>query len=107
MDRYQDIEQIRNKNQYAGSLNSLYYKCNFYPVIPDNENDIWLITEFTDRLDQLAFQFYGDVTLSWVIAIANPNVLNLGSITPGIGKQIRIPHDLNEVFSSYNELNEQ
>jgi|TARA_Y100000361_G_C11138350_1_gene333484 hypothetical protein len=107
MNRYQDIKQIRNKNQYAGTLNTLYYKTNYYPEIPESEFDIWLITDFSDRLDQLAFQFYGDVTLWWVIAIANPQVLNLGSLFPGPGKQIRVPNDLNLVLSSYNELNEQ
>jgi|TARA_B100001778_G_C18571013_1_gene622596 hypothetical protein len=109
MNRYQDIEKLKNKNVYAGGKGSIgteYYKCNFYPEIPQDESDIWVITEFTDRLDLLANQFYGDMTLWWIIAIANPDVLNMGELTCGVGKQIRIPQNINEILSSYNELNE-
>ena len=42
-----------------------------------------------DRLDNLAYQYYGDPTVWWRIADANPDVLYWDVLTPGI--IIRIP----------------
>jgi len=53
----------------------------------------------------LAFQFYGDVTLWWIIAIANPNIVDFSSIFLPIGSQIRIPQNISPIIDSYNELN--
>ena len=39
-----------------------------------------LLLDFGDRLDLLANQFYGDVTLYWIISTANPNYINFGSL---------------------------
>ena len=60
-----------------------------YPEVLPNENDIWVETEFGDRLDLLANQFYQDVTLYWIIAIANPNKVNMGSLFLTEGSQIK------------------
>lgn len=43
----------------------------------------------TDRLDLLAQQYYGDPTLWWNIADANPEILDWTVLTPG--QTIRIP----------------
>ena len=71
------------------------------------KNDIYVITDFGDRLDLLSNQFYQDITLYWIIAIANPNKLNLGSINIPPGTQLRIPTDIVGVLQSYNLLNAQ
>ena len=105
MNRYSDIEEIKNTNENVGTLGTAYYKPNFYPEIPLSENDIYVITDFGDRLDLLANQFYQDVTLYWVIAAANPDVINFGSLFIAEGTQLRIPTDLNEILRSYNKLN--
>ena len=47
------------------------YKSSFIPNIPLRDDDIYVATETGDRLDTLAFQFYGDSSLWWVIASAN------------------------------------
>ena len=39
-------------------------------------------------------------------AIANPNKLNLGSLYPSPGSQLRIPINISGIVASYNELNE-
>lgn len=106
MNRYSDIEKIKNTNENVGTLGTAYYKPNFYPEIPLSENDIYVITDFGDRLDLLANQFYHDVTLYWVIAAANPDVINFGSLFIAEGTQLRIPTDLNGILRSYNKLNE-
>ena len=73
MNRYQKIKKIRNENQFVGTIGDQYYRTNYYPEIPPLETDIYVETEFGDRLDLLANRFYGDVTLYWIIATANPN----------------------------------
>jgi len=106
MNRYSNIEKIVNTNENVGVLNTPYYKPNFYPEIPLNENDIYVITDFGDRLDLLANQFYGDITLYWIIASANPDVIDFGSIFIKEGTQLRIPLDISEIMRSYNNINE-
>ena len=105
MKRYSDIQKIKNTNENVGTLGTPYYKPNFYPEIPLSENDIYVITDFGDRLDLLANQFYHDVTLYWVIAAANPDVINFGSLFIAEGTQLRIPTNLNEILRSYNKIN--
>jgi hypothetical protein len=43
----------------------------------------------TDRLDRLANQYTGDPTQWWMIADANPSVMNFATLTPGT--VIRVP----------------
>lgn len=105
MNRYANIEKIKNQNEFVGTLGTQYYKDVTYPEIPSNENDIWVETEFGDRLDLLANQFYQDVTLYWIIAIANPDKVNMGSLFITPGTQIRIPTDLTNIIDSYKFLN--
>lgn len=105
MNRYQKIKKIRNENQFVGSLGDLYYRTTYYPEIEPQESDIYVETEFGDRLDLLANQFYGDVTLYWIISAANPNSLNFGSLFPPVGAQLRIPTNINGIVSRYNQLN--
>lgn len=105
MKRYSNIQQIKNTNENVGTLGSLYYKPNIYPEIPLSENDIYVITDFGDRLDLLANQFYSDVTLYWIIATSNPNAINFGSLFLTEGTQLRIPLNTGEIIRSYNALN--
>ena len=46
-----------------------YYKNIEYPEIPISENDVYIISKITDRLDLLAKDYYNDVKLWWVIEI--------------------------------------
>lgn len=105
MKRYSNIRQIKNTNENVASLGVNYYRPNFYPEIPEDETDIYVITEFGDRLELLADQFYDDITLYWIIAAANPDVVDFGSLTIPEGSQIRIPLNIAEIVSSYNRLN--
>jgi hypothetical protein len=105
MKRYGGVETIRNININAGPLRAPYYKTVLYPEVPDNPQDVWVITDFGDRLDLLANQFYGDITLYWIIAIGNPNLVSFGSLFIDEGTQMRIPVDINGIIRSYNNLN--
>lgn len=106
MKRYGGIQKLRNTNENVGTLGTQYYRPNFYPEIPLSETDIYVITDFGDRLDLLANQFYGDVTLYWIIAAANPDKISFGSLFINEGTQLRIPVNTSEVIRSYKLLNE-
>jgi hypothetical protein len=105
MNRYSGIKQLRNVNENLGVLGAKYFSNLKYPEIPYHESDIYVITEFGDRLDILSNQFYKDITLYWIIAIANPDVINFGSIYIEEGTQLRIPLNINQIINSYKSLN--
>ena len=99
----------RNRTRFVSTLwfegGGHYFDNVKYPEIPLSINDIYAITEWGDRFESLAFQFYGDVTLWWVIAISNPNIVDFSSIFIPVGSQIRIPQNISPIIDSFNELN--
>jgi hypothetical protein len=105
MKRYATIQTLRNTNENVGTLGTVYYRNAKYPEIPLSENDIYVLTDFGDRLDLLANQFYSDVTLYWIIAAANPNKVSFGSLFVDEGTQLRIPINISSIIDSYIELN--
>jgi hypothetical protein len=105
MKRYSSIKKLKNTNENVGNLGSTYYRITFYPEIPLSENDIYVVTDFGDRLDLLANQFYKDISLYWIIVAANPNKVDFGSISLPPGTQLRIPININDIITSYNNLN--
>ena len=64
-------------------------KTNIPTTIEKRDDDIYVITQETDRLDLLAQQFYGESKLWWIIAQAN----NINGANIGLdgGIQLRIP----------------
>jgi hypothetical protein len=91
-DRYDDNIILKT------SQGKPYYKSKAYPNIPLSENDVYVITTVGDRLDSLAYSYYNDVNLWWVISSANNNITK-GSMFPIPGTQLRIPTDLNTVLN--------
>jgi hypothetical protein len=81
-----------------------YYKRKTYPQIPFSEDDVYVITTIGDRLDSIAYSYYGDAELWWVISIANNNSTK-GSIFPQPGIQLRVPTNINYVLSLFDEEN--
>ena len=106
MNRYQNIKVLRNENRFVGTIGDKYYTTVFYPEIGAHESDIYIESEFGDRLDLLANQFYSDVTLYWIISCRNPNKVNFGSLYLNPGSQLAIPVNISDIISSYNNLNE-
>lgn len=102
MRRYNKIQIESNPNIREGAR---FYKNVKYPEIPLSVSDIYVITQVGDRYDLLANQYYGDKTLWWVIAIANPSII-YGTLTLPEGVQLRIPVDISNILNSYNKLNE-
>lgn len=82
-----------------------YYKAKKYPPIPPSPSDIYVVTTQGDRLDLLAYTYYKDASLWWVIPMANDNI-TLGSMFPEPGIQLRIPTDLNAVLTLFEQANQ-
>lgn len=81
-----------------------YYKRKTYPQIPFSESDVYVITTIGDRLDSIAYSYYNNAELWWVISIANNNITN-GSMFPTPGTQLRIPTNINQVLSLFDSEN--
>lgn len=65
------------------------YTSNRLAVIPVSDNDIYIIANEDTKLDFLAYKYYNDASLWWLIAKAN-NVGN-GTYSVAAGTQLRIP----------------
>ena len=55
------------------------------PTIPQQTDDLKYTVRSSDRIDRIAYKFYGDPVLWWVIALANdlellPTALFLGQV---------------------------
>ena len=90
MARYEHTKIKQNtvtRGRSPKPYNITSYRTTIYSSIPETDSDIYVITQHGDRLDNLAFQFYGDQSLWWYIAKAN----NLSFITLPIGTSLRIP----------------
>lgn len=96
--RYQN-RKILEKND----TKKRYMESTIYPKIKPSDNDTYLITESSDRLDLLAQSYYGDISYWWVIAVANN--LNEASLNMNPGIQIRIPGDLSRILSDFDKAN--
>lgn len=83
-----------------------YYKPIKYPNIPLSSNDIHVITTIGDRLDSLAYQFYNDSSLWWVISSANPDQIRRDSFNLKSGLEIRIPSNPSAIVKAFELLNE-
>ena len=96
--RYQTIQTTK-----LNVTGSLYYVTNVYPEIAPTDNDYYVITTVDDRLDLLAYDFYQDSSLWWVISSAN--ALPGDSIYPPVGVQLRIPTNIQSILNTYNKVN--
>ena len=99
MERYTSTDILTTAN-----TNRPYYKGKFYPDIPLSESDEYIITTVGDRLDNIAYSYYNDITLWWIIAAANNNITK-GALYPVPGTQLRVPTDINSVLNLYNQFN--
>jgi len=99
MERYNNTDIL--KTEYT---NRPYYKGKFYPNVPLSESDVYVITTVGDRLDNLAYSYYRDSTLWWIIAMANNNITK-GALFLEPGTQLRIPTDINIILNQYKQFN--
>lgn len=98
MNRYTD-NKSNVFNRYDGKR---VYRTVRYPKIPVSANDVYIIVTEGDYLDTLAYKFYKDSTLWWVIAQANGIKATLKAPT---GNQIRIPSNVESIVSNFKREN--
>ena len=87
MSRYSNTKVTRKSLLPKQKKNVLSYESTLYQRIPETNSDLHVIATEGDRLDNLAFQFYGDPNLWWYIAKAN----NLTAMNVPAGKSLVIP----------------
>ena len=80
-------------------------KPTLYPKIPLRDDDIYIFSRESDKLEHISYRFYGTPEYWWVIAKANN--ISKGSIFLEPGKQLRIPQpsSIQEILNSMKELN--
>ena len=78
------------------------FKPTIYPRIPIRDSDIFIYPKFGDRLDNLAFKYYGDVSLWWIIAKANN--LDAAHIGLEVDNQIIIPTNIQSILTKLKEI---
>ncbi len=93
-----------NDNIKTDNTGKTVYKSILYPKIRESTDDIFIMIKETDRLDLLAFKYYGDVTMWWVIAQAN-HIKNTFYVP--VGTQLRIPKNTAPIFDDTNALNKE
>ena len=96
-------------NRYATTRKKLdksgirVYGTTYYPEIPIENQDRFIYAVDGDRLDNIAFRYYNNASLWWVIAQANG--LGKGRTILNPNFQIRIPGDVEKILSEYTKLN--
>jgi phage tail protein X len=80
-----------------------YSGLNIFDTIPLSSSDIYIVTSEGDRLDNLAYQFYGDASLWKIIVLANSNLTG-SSLYLDANLQLRIPIDKNNFQSVIQEI---
>ena len=95
--RFRKIQTFINKDNVPYKRNVIY------PEIPLNENDIYVISQYGDRYDTLAQEFYNDSGLWWIISSANNYQKGSLIITPGV--QLRIPANKADAIELFEEVN--
>lgn len=101
--RYQFISTTKSDTGLPETTGKTIYQPTYYPNIETKEDDIYIISKTTDRLDLIAYDFYGDSTLWWVIAMVNN--LQGDSMFPPEGVYLRIPSNISELITRFLEEN--
>ena len=78
------------------------FRPTMYPKIPIQDSDVFIYPKFGDRLDNLTFKYYGDVSLWWIIAKANG--LDEAHIGLEVDNQIRIPTNIQPIIKKLKEI---
>ena len=94
--RYTKILKDNNKTRFRSITN--------YPKITPKNSDKTYYSKEGDRWDTIAYKFYGDTTLSWIIARANPESYS-GGFTLPIGTKLAIPTDTGNIVSELERIN--
>jgi nucleoid-associated protein YgaU len=96
MNRYGNTKRKLNKSGQR------VYATTYYPEIPLHDSDTLFQVRTGDRIDNLAFTFYEDSSLWWIIAKANGI---RGKVALESGTVIRIPGNVTKVINDFQKIN--
>ena len=96
MRRYKETSTKKDKS------GKTVYTTTYYPTIPIEDNDQFILSKDGDRLDSLAFRYFGDTNLWWIISKANGIK---GGIGIEAGTLFRIPSNGSKIISDYKRIN--
>jgi hypothetical protein len=96
MSRYDNTLQIKTESGTRRAATTIIR-------IPESESDQYVQIISPERLDKLANEFYGDVTMWWVIAAANG--IGKGTFLIPSNTILRIPqvNDINNYIYKFNQ----
>ena len=81
--RYTGVRSKRKEvtSKHRKKMSPEHNETVYYEQIPEHNSDMYYLAQEGDRLDNLAFRFYGDSSLWWIISIAN-NASSQDSLFP-------------------------
>lgn len=85
MQRYEQTAQVITASQQKRRYSTIYY-----PKFAKKTSDTYIVAKRSDRLDMLAFTYYNDPRMYWIIQKANN--LPYGSFMVPPGVILRIPN---------------
>mgnify|MGYP007077506591 CR=1 FL=1 len=96
--RYKDTPIKQNQE------GSRVYGTTFFSKLPIRDTDSFKYFPRGTRFDKIAYDYYGDPSLWWIITLAN-GVTNASiQVEPTI--EYRIPTELEPILSDFKRLNE-
>lgn len=98
MSRYNSNKIIFDKS------NKRQLNTTLIPELPFDASDIYIRVYSEERLDLLAFKFYGDASKWWIIATANN--LGKGTLVVPANTRLRIPSNIQTVQTQITNFNE-
>ncbi len=78
------------------------YTTTYYPDIKVSDGDLFIHPTEGKRIDSLAYEYYGDVSLWWIIAKANGI---RGKVALSSENPIRIPSNISKILEDFKRLN--
>jgi phage tail protein X len=93
----------RYDNNLTKKINEgkVVYQARIYATIPLSDSDMYVATETGDRLDSLAYEYYGNSTYWWIIAAANK--LHNGKFALPDGTILRIPMNYIDILNDFTK----
>jgi len=86
-----------------GVKGNRFKQTTLYPKIQRKDGDITHYTRYGDSYESLAYKYYTDTTLWWIIAKANEGFK--GNLKLKIGIKIIVPMHVGEIVSELERLN--
>ena len=102
--RYSNNFQYTPSIKVSNERKKRYYKTLIYPTIDKKDDDIYVVTVYGDRLDLLAWKYYSNAQLWWLLIVANPE-LPKDSVFLEPGTQVRIPRQYTDILLAIQTLN--